>query len=266
MARGRVITPEFWTDEKVIALSPLARLFYIGCWNFSYCDRGHLPNSAFELRLKIFPGDPVNGQELVDELISQGKLIHISADGQDFLQMESFEKHQTKDKRWKNSRCPACALLYSNDLSEPQATSMEVASAPTSATDHSLERRGEERREEDKEPLSSAVADDQILIPDSWQPNQKHRDKAMQLSLDIDRELSRFTDHARRTMRRQKNWNTAFTNWLRKAVEFRQQSGHQLLPQPTAAERNLAEYRARFGGAVDEPAGNVAALDPGITG
>lgn len=238
MARGRVITPEFWTDEKVIALSPLARLFYIGCWNFAYCDRGHLPNSAFELRLKIFPGDAVNGQEIVDELIEHGKLQQITAGQDTYLQMQSFEKHQTKDKRWKSSRCPACAALFTVEHAEPQPTSMEVPSAQPSASDHSLERRGEEGSRE--EVLSDADASDPgELLPDDWRPTQQHIDKLNALHLDGQRTLERFTAHARRTNRRQKNWNTAFTNWIRKDAEYAQQQGRAATQPSRQASRTV---------------------------
>ncbi|WP_206424567.1 hypothetical protein, partial [Delftia lacustris] len=61
------------------------------------------------------------------------------------------------------------------------------------------------------------------LLPPNWRPNQGHIDKAASLHLDVDREQSRFRDNAIRTQRRLKNWNTGFTNWLRKAAEFNQQ-------------------------------------------
>lgn len=45
MARIRSIKPEFWTSEQVMALSPLARLAFLGMWNF--CDdAGIHPASA----------------------------------------------------------------------------------------------------------------------------------------------------------------------------------------------------------------------------
>jgi len=78
--------------------------------------------------------------------------------------------------------------------------------------------------EEEQEPLSDADASDHgDLLPPSWRPNQTHIDKAASLHLDVDREQSRFRDNAIRTQRRLKNWNTGFTNWLRKAAEFNTQ-------------------------------------------
>lgn len=34
MARIRTIKPEFWTSEQVMGCAPLARLLFIGLWNF----------------------------------------------------------------------------------------------------------------------------------------------------------------------------------------------------------------------------------------
>ncbi|WP_447948238.1 hypothetical protein [Microbacterium maritypicum] len=79
--------------------------------------------------------------------------------------------------------------------------------------------------EEEQEPLSDADASDRSgsLIPDSWRPNQSHIDKAKSLHLDVKAEYQRFRDFSERKQRRLKNWNTGFTNWLRKAAEFNQQ-------------------------------------------
>ena len=35
MARIRTVKPDIWTDEKFVELSPLARLLFIGLWNFA---------------------------------------------------------------------------------------------------------------------------------------------------------------------------------------------------------------------------------------
>lgn len=38
MARIRTVKPEFWTDRRMVKLSPLARLLYISSWNFALCE------------------------------------------------------------------------------------------------------------------------------------------------------------------------------------------------------------------------------------
>lgn len=110
-------------------------------------------------------------------------------------------------------------------------------------------------------PQSDATA---TLIPDDWQPSQKHRDKAASLNLDVERETQRFTAHARRVRRRQKNWESAFTNWLRKAAEFAQQQ-HGSPPHRSRVDQNVAEFNRLYGGGeIDAGAGSLQALDTGI--
>lgn len=115
MARIRTIKPDFWTDGAIVAMTPYARLFYIGTWNFSLCDRGHLPDDAVGLKLKILPADPVDAGELLQELIAAGRLVRrTTADGRLYLFNPRFVDHQKVDVRWQ-SRCPYCVAESSLD-------------------------------------------------------------------------------------------------------------------------------------------------------
>ena len=40
-----MIDPKFWTDDKIMDLEPLARLLFIGIWNFADDNGIHLNNS-----------------------------------------------------------------------------------------------------------------------------------------------------------------------------------------------------------------------------
>ena len=219
MARGRVITPEFWTDEKVIALTPWARLFYIGLWNFTYCDRGHLPDSAFELKLKVLPGDQVDHKAIVDELIEHGKLERITIADLPFLFMPSFERHQKKDTRWKNPRCPACALQTPPEHIETHPSSGEPEGAQANSHQRGEERTGKERTGEN---LSSGIAaaiprpdvegildylDERVVANGTKKPgrNKTNRDAA-RLLLDVD---GKTVDQVRRAI----EWATADDFW-----------------------------------------------------
>ena len=77
------------------------------------------------------------------------------------------------------------------------------------------------------------------LIPDEWRPNQKHIDLAGALHLDCVFEYQRFRAHAAENHRRQKNWNAAFTNWLRKSAEFAQKRGGRQVRRQSAVDRAL---------------------------
>ncbi|WP_284990875.1 hypothetical protein [Arthrobacter sp. efr-133-TYG-120] len=134
MARIRTIKPEFWTDGNVVKLSPLARLFFIGMWNFTLCDHGHVADDAFRLKLQILPTDDVDPDDLLGEIMAAGRVQRIlDGDGRAYLHIKRFSDHQKIDPRWK-TRCPACAQVDSLvpietpvSLSEPQRDSAELA-------------------------------------------------------------------------------------------------------------------------------------------
>ena len=56
MSRKRMISPEFYTDEKVLDLPIPGRLLFIGMWNHAD-DEGILKNSPKQLKVQVYPAD-----------------------------------------------------------------------------------------------------------------------------------------------------------------------------------------------------------------
>lgn len=130
MARIRSLKPEFWTDGNIVRLSFAARLFYQGCWNFALCDRGHLPDDPMELKLRILPADEVDPVELVEELLTLGRLVRESTpDGRRFLRIVKLPDHNKADPRW-SPRCPYCAATATPP--ETQRGSQKLPETPVS--------------------------------------------------------------------------------------------------------------------------------------
>ena len=98
MARIRTIKPETWTDEKFVALSPLARLLFVGMWNFAD-DDGRMQYSPVTLKLQILPADSVEISELLDEIRRESMVLIYEVDGKWYLQIVNFGRHQKVDKR-----------------------------------------------------------------------------------------------------------------------------------------------------------------------
>ena len=98
MARIRTIKPDFWTDEKIVELSPLARLLFIGLWNFAD-DDGRMPYSTTRIKLQILPADAADISALLGEI--RGKLLIdvYVVDDKEYLHICQFSKHQKIDKR-----------------------------------------------------------------------------------------------------------------------------------------------------------------------
>lgn len=145
MARGRVITPDFWSDGNMVGVSAFARLFYIGTWNFAHCDKGHLDDDPMGLKLKILPADPVDPVAIIEELAARDRIVRLRADsGKTFLFIPTFARWQKADPRWK-TRCPACALINSGELTETP-----VSFGKLSGTLHSSALREEKRTRENR--------------------------------------------------------------------------------------------------------------------
>jgi hypothetical protein len=93
MARIRTIKPDFWTDEKITECSMSARLLFIGIWNFAD-DNGNLQRSAKKVKMQVFPADSLDCEPLIQELMSHGMLIEYSVNGEFFMHIKGFKKHQ----------------------------------------------------------------------------------------------------------------------------------------------------------------------------
>lgn len=134
MARIRTTKPEFWTDGKVVGLSPFARLLFLGSWNFALCDDGHLPDDPFGLKLKVLPADDVDPSELLDELLFAGVIVRGElADGRSYLHIRKLRDHQKVDNRW-TPRCFVCTHQSSPNPAETHASLDETQRASTELT------------------------------------------------------------------------------------------------------------------------------------
>lgn len=100
MARIRTVKPEFWSSEQVMECSPMARLLFIGLWNF--CDdAGNHVASAKTVKAEIFPGDDISStdvQGMLDELSSNSLIAFYTNGDKEFLHVTGWRKHQKIDK------------------------------------------------------------------------------------------------------------------------------------------------------------------------
>jgi hypothetical protein len=80
-------------------------------------------------------------------------------------------------------------------------------------------------------------------LPDSWTPNERHRSKAKELSLNLDSEAERFRNHAQANDRKQANWDAAFNNWLLKSKDFGGGTQGTLVDPETDRDRRLNPWK-----------------------
>jgi hypothetical protein len=98
VARIRTIKPEFWSDEKLGPLSPLARLVFLGLVSQAD-DAGRLLDSPRLLNGVLFPYTEDDCTEALGGLASVGVIARgRTTSGQPIIQIVGWSKHQRIEK------------------------------------------------------------------------------------------------------------------------------------------------------------------------
>lgn len=220
MPKIRGVKPEFWTDDAIVDLSIPARLLFIGLWNYA-CDNGHLDDKPKQIKMRILPADDVNVDQLLDELEAHSRITRKSGT----ITIPKFAAHQRPHKRWWTT-CDKPGCVVPEDAPPQGRNSGTTVEQPlsngrttvTDVTDGDVTD-GDGESSVDTEPTARkrTTRKPEKPLPSDWQPNDKHRDLARTQRLDLEREAFRFRNHAQANDRRQRDWDSAFTNWLDKA-------------------------------------------------
>ncbi|WP_242115507.1 hypothetical protein [Sphingomonas lacusdianchii] len=97
MARIRSIHPGLWTDEKFVALSPIARLFFMGVW--CECDdNGSFEWSPLKLKMRLLPADNFDASDLLAELEVGGVILRYEEAGRSYGAVRNFCQYQRPKK------------------------------------------------------------------------------------------------------------------------------------------------------------------------
>jgi len=136
MAKIRGLKPDFWTDKHIVRLSPLARLLYLGTWNYA-ADCGHLEDEPIELKMRILPADNCDVDELLSELASNGRITR--ADG--VITIPRLAEHQHIDKRYFKA-CAACKAQGDHPVKPPSRAAKPDVTTPGPRSDHTVTTRG----------------------------------------------------------------------------------------------------------------------------
>ena len=222
MAKRRQIHPETWTDTKFVGLSPLARLLFIGMWNFA-CDNGHLDDDALQLKMRVLPADNCDVAELLEEIVASGMVTRQGG----FLKVINLPTKQALDMRY---------LVFCDHCDEDSERHYTHEDKPGKQRANKGRTQGTRRAHDERSTGAPRSGDGDgdgdgdggkvtrrkaaTPLPDDWQPTDKHREYAAAHRLDVNREAFKFRNHATGSDRRQANWNAAFNTWLAKAEEY----------------------------------------------
>jgi hypothetical protein len=98
MARKRDLKPGFFTNERLAEIEPLGRLLFAGLWTIA--DReGRLEDRPRKIRAEILPYDDCDANALLDALATRGFILRYEVDGEKYIQIINFRKHQSPHPR-----------------------------------------------------------------------------------------------------------------------------------------------------------------------
>lgn len=146
MARIRSLKPTFWTDEKIGVLPRDVRLTFIGLISAMADDHGRLVGSARIVRGAVYPYDDdmtvaMIGEHL-DVLAAAGRIHRYSVNGDDYIQITNWSRHQRVDK-------PSPSLLPPPPDSIAERSANDPGTLPTEGKGEGTE--GEKEKERDGE-------------------------------------------------------------------------------------------------------------------
>lgn len=102
MARARNIKPAFFQNEELGELQPIERLAFIGMWTIADF-RGCIELKLKRLKIQLLPYDDCNIEKIVKNL-EQSRFIRVySVQGQHYIKIINFEKHQNPHKNERDS-------------------------------------------------------------------------------------------------------------------------------------------------------------------
>lgn len=163
MARIRTVKPEFFSSGSTNAVSPLARLLFIGLW--CEADReGRFEWKPRTLKYRYLPGDDVDVDTLLDELIAEEMIFRYGEDGR-YACVTNFNRHQVIHRE-KDSDLPDPSeskeftdRMRSNAIERDRNTRKEGRNG--------MERKGMEgnHRDESPSPLPSTHGDSSCPEP-----------------------------------------------------------------------------------------------------
>ncbi len=170
MARARNIKPGFFLNDLLAEIEPLGRLLFAGLWTIA--DReGRLEDRPKKIKAAVLPYDDCDVDHLLNELSKRDFIIRYEVNGEKYIQIVKWEKHQNPHYKEAKSEIPP----YPNNKSSKKQTKNKVAvkakkehsNVESTLSQHQTELESTLNQHQAKLG-SSSHADSLNLIPDSF--------------------------------------------------------------------------------------------------
>ena len=220
--RIRSIKPEFWKSEDISELSWETRFIFIGLWSYVE-DEGAGRDNIRLITAELFPLEPdlTEAAERVEkamaELESRGRIVRYVGcsirhgtkqdDPKRLFYVTNWSRHQVV----RNPNKPRFTTPTSED-------GVYAESTQSLCTGTEVQRdRGTEELEGETRASGARRHTPPHTLPDDWSPNQKHRDKANELGVDVESIAEDMRRWAFAKDVTRANWNSQFNGFLARA-------------------------------------------------
>lgn len=210
MARIRTIKPDFFTSDDVCALSPLARLLYIGLW--CEADReGRMVWAPRAFKRRYLPDDDCDIDALCEELRDAGLVVTY---GDTLAHIPTFLKHQHVNPRETLSVLPS-----------PNDDPPRVDDASGTRSDASVPHREERKEGKGKERNVTRDKSRKTELPSDWQATEAQLAYAKQQGCPFPPETAEdFRLYHLKNATKHVDWDAAWQYWCRQQKNFRRGS------------------------------------------
>lgn len=130
MARIRTIKPEFWSSEQIVECSPIARLLFVGLWNFAD-DAGVIPRRPRTIKMQVFPGDDCTVDDVENWLaeLEMARLVgRFTAENVEYLAVTGWHHQKIERPTYRYPKPPE--NLKFDDISTNTHRGITEASPP----------------------------------------------------------------------------------------------------------------------------------------
>lgn len=200
MARSRNIKPGFFTNDELAECHPLGRLLFAGLWTIADKE-GRLDDRPKKIKAMLLPFDEADCDALLQQLNDHKFIIRYRVNGECYIQISNWKKHQNPHCKEAASEIPA---PLENDKSTGQEQCKEDAEEEKKDSEsiQDVENKGapelhgtsmvQESVEDSLNP-----ADSLNLIPDSLNPDPDSLDntQAAAATCDGDKGAEQATVH-----------------------------------------------------------------------
>lgn len=257
MARARNIKPGFFTNDELVELPFEVRLLFIGLWTIADRD-GRLSDRPKKIRMEIFPADNVDCDAALEMLGQKGFICRYLVNGERFIQVENWHKHQSPHIKEAQSTIPARVGHQTSTVPAPDKHGYSTEDAALIVDSLNLIPDSLIPDSSGASAPSAKPRKNATSLPAEFALNETSTSYAQDRKLSIADELGSFTNWHTAKGSTFKDWQAAWRTWCDKAVEFgRAKSGAPPRGYESEKDRGRREvFEVLCGGKQNEPVAN----------